>query len=428
MRLLLKSCTIVNSTCDYEGTRDIYIEDGIITEISDKITRTAEQVIDAKGYKVLPGFIDMHAHLREPGFERKETVKTGSMAAARGGYTTICCMPNTKPPTDDEASLAVLMRIIERDAAVNVLPVAAVSKGQKSIELTEMGKLRKGGAIAFSDDGKPVMSAALMRQALIASRESGFLVIDHCEELSLAEGGVINEGKRSQLLGLKGIHSLSEELNIMRDVMIAEETGARIHIAHISTRKSVEIIRGAKSMGVKVTCEATPHHIGLTEDIIAEGHTECKVNPPLRTEADAAALKKALADGTVDAIATDHAPHHEDEKGSDFYSAAFGISGIETAFSVCFTELVQKGYITLKELTRKMSYNPAKILGIGKGEIKPGAPADLAIVDTGRIITVDRDKMVSKGKNTPFHGRTYTGDVIYTIADGKVVYENNNGR
>lgn len=424
MRLLLKSCSIVNSTADYEGERDIYIENGMIVEIGASLDYSADREIDAKGYSVLPGFIDMHAHLREPGFEKKETVNTGSRAAARGGYTTICCMPNTKPPIDDGASLDALTEILKRDAAVNVYPIAAISKGQKSIELTDMKTLRNKGAIAFSDDGRPVMSAALMREALLASKKNDCLIIDHCEELSLVEGGVINDGERSQLLGLKGIHPLSEELNIMRDIMIAEETSARVHIAHISTCKSAEIIRRAKGKGIRVTCEVTPHHIGLSEEIIEEGFTDCKVNPPLRRPEDIASLKAALADGTIDVIATDHAPHHRDDKGKDFYTAAFGISGIETAFAVCYTELVAGGVITLKELTRKMSYNPARILGLNAGEIKPGLPADFAIVDINKRITIDREKLISKGKNTPFHGRSYIGDIAYTIAKGKVVYEN----
>lgn len=426
VKLLIKSCSIVNPTVDYEGERDIYIEDGIIAKIGTSLSFQADRVIDAAGYKVVPGFIDMHTHLREPGFERKETVKTGTRAAARGGYTAICCMPNTRPAIDDEASLSTLMEIIKRDAAVKVYPIAAVTKGQKSIELTDMKTLKGMGAVAFSDDGKPVANAASMREALLRGKENGCLIIDHCEDLSLAEGGVINEGERSRQLGLKGIPALSEELNVIRDILIAEDCCARVHIAHISTGKSADMVRAAKKRGVQVTCEVTPHHMALSEDMIEEGLTDCKVNPPLRTEGDVALLKEALADGTIDVIATDHAPHHRDDKGKDFYTAAFGISGIETSFSVCYTELVLKGTLTLKELTRKMSYNPAKILNLESGEIREGSPADIAIVDTEKRITVDRERLISKGKNTPFHGRSYTGDIVYTIVGGKVVYENNN--
>ncbi|HWQ29811.1 MAG TPA: dihydroorotase, partial [Negativicutes bacterium] len=420
MRLLLKKCCIVDPENTYEGAMDIYIENGRINCIGQQLEMEADRVVDAAGYKVLPGFIDMHTHLREPGFEYKETVHSGTRAAARGGYTTLCCMPNTKPVIDDESSLAMLLEIIKRDAAVNVRPIAAISKGQKSMELTAMKKLAEMGAVAFSDDGKPVMTAALMRKALLAAKENSWLLIEHCEEPSLAEGGAINWGKAAERLGIKGIHPLSEELNIMRDIMLAEETGARVHIAHISTAGSVRIIREAKARGVDVTCEATPHHIGLTEDIITPGYTDCKVNPPLRTLEDVKAVKEALRDGTVDVIATDHAPHHKDEKGQDFYSAVFGISGIETAFSVCYTELVKTGMLTLKELAGKMSSTPAKLLGLEAGSIKAGMPADLVVIDIERQIEIDREKLLSKGKNTPFHGRSYSGDIVLTIAGGNI--------
>lgn len=423
MRLLLKNCSIADPVLDYEGIRDIYIEAGIIKRIEPSISFEADRVIDATGLYLLPGFVDMHVHLREPGFEYKETVYSGTRAAARGGYTSICCMPNTKPVIDDEESLRVLLDIISRDAAVKVYPIAAISKGQKSIELTDMKKLTDMGAVAFSDDGRPVMTAAFLREALIKARENGWLLIEHCEELSLAEGGAINLGRKSEQLGIKGIHPLSEELNVMRDIMLAEETGARIHIAHVSTAGSVNIIREAKARGVRVTCETTPHHIGLTEDIITPGFSDCKVNPPLRTAGDAAALKQGLKDGTIDAIATDHAPHHKDEKGHDFYKAAFGISGIETAFSVCYTELVKTGILTMKELAGVMSTKPAELLGLDAGRIEAGRAADLVLVDTRKDVTIDKEKLVSKGKNTPFHGRKYSGDIAYTIVNGNIAYE-----
>ncbi|MEA4847756.1 MAG: dihydroorotase [Clostridiaceae bacterium] len=424
MRLLIKHCSIVDAESNYEGFNDVYIADGVIKLIEPAIELEADRVIDAAGFYLLPGFIDMHTHLREPGFEYKETVYSGTRAAAKGGYTTVCCMPNTKPVIDDEASLSRLLDIVKKDAAVKVHPIAAVSLGQKGTELTEMKKLREMGAVAFSDDGKPVMTAALMMEALLAAKANNFLIIDHCEELSLAAGGAINQGKKAEQLGIRGIHPLSEELYVMRDVMIAEAADSYVHIAHISTAGSAKIIREAKARGVRVTCEVMPHHIGLTEDIITQGFTDCKVNPPLRTAGDAEALKEALRDGTIDVIATDHAPHHKDEKGEDFYSSAFGISGIETAFSVCYTELVKTGILTLKDLSAKMSGNPAKLLKLETGIIRSGSAADLVIVDTARKITVDRESLVSKGKNTPFHGRTYTGGVVYTIVDGNIAYEN----
>ncbi len=423
MGLLLKNCTIVDPENKYEVTMDIYIEDGTISRIEPSIEVQADRVIDTMGYRVLPGFVDMHTHLREPGFEYKETVYTGTRAAARGGYTTICCMPNTKPVIDNAEALGNLLEIIGRDAAVNVLPIAAITKGQKSTELTDMRSLKALGAAAFSDDGKPVLSAAFLREALLLARENDWLISEHCEDLSLAEGGAINLGSASERLGIKGIHPLSEELNIMRDIMLAEETGGHIHIAHVSTAKSADIIRTAKAKGIKVTCEVTPHHIGLTEDIITPGFTDCKVNPPLRSADDVKALKEALQDGTIDVIATDHAPHHVSEKREDFYKAAFGISGIETAFPVCYTELVETGFLTLEQLAGKMAGRPAKLLKLPTGEIKQGMAADLVIVDINRSITVDKEKMVSQGRNTPFHGRTYKGDIVCTIAGGRVVYE-----
>ncbi|HWR60270.1 MAG TPA: dihydroorotase [Clostridia bacterium] len=423
MRLLLKHCSIADPENSYKDIRDIYIEGGRIGRIEPSIELEADRVIDAGGFQVLPGFVDMHTHLREPGFEYKETVYSGTRAAARGGYTTVCCMPNTKPVIDNEAALRSLLDIIKRDAVVNVLPIAAITKGQKSAELTDMRSLKALGAVAFSDDGRPVLTAAFMREALLAAKENDWLITEHCEELSLAEGGAINLGKASDRLGIKGIHPLSEELNIMRDIMIAEETGAHIHIAHVSTAKSADIIRTAKAKGIRVTCEVTPHHVALTEDIITPGFTDCKVNPPLRGPEDVKALREALRDGTIDVIATDHAPHHISEKGEDFYKAAFGISGIETAFSVCYTELVKTGFLTLEELAGKMGSRPARLLKLETGEIRPGMAADLVVVDTAREITVDRDRMISMGKNTPFHGRSYKGDIMYTIAGGRLVYE-----
>jgi len=423
MRLLLKHCSIVDPENPYEDIRDIYIEGGRIGRIEPSIELEADRVIDVKGFHVLPGFVDMHTHLREPGFEYKETVYSGTRAAARGGYTTLCCMPNTRPVIDNEAALRSLLDIIKRDAAVNVLPIAAITKGQKSTELTDMKSLKALGAVAFSDDGRPVLTAAFMREALLAAKENDWLITEHCEELSLAEGGAINLGKASDRLGIKGIHPLSEELNIMRDIMLAEETGAHIHIAHVSTAKSADMIRTAKAKGIRVTCEVTPHHIGLTEDIITRGFTDCKVNPPLRTQEDVKALKEALRDGTIDVIATDHAPHHISEKGEDFYKAAFGISGIETAFSVCYTELVDTGFLTLKELAGKMGGRPARLLKLETGEIRRGMAADLVVVDTAGRITIDKNRLVSMGKNTPFHGRSYKGDIMYTIAGGRPVYE-----
>lgn len=422
MKILIKNAQLIDAVVDYPMNCDLLIVDGVIEQISTDIQCAADKTIAAQGLTVLPGLVDMHVHLREPGFEHKETVATGSRAAAKGGYTTICCMPNTKPVIDNAETLSMLINIIQKDAVVNVLPIAAVSLEQKSQALTDMPALAQLGAIAFSDDGQPVSDKELMNKALFLSKQHQLLVIDHCEDHTLVHGGVINEGEKADVLGLPGISNLSEELPVMRDIMLAGEADYKIHIAHVSTSGSAEIIRLAKQRGVQVTCEVTPHHIALSDDIIAKGFTDCKVNPPLRSKEDVAAMKQALADGTIDVIATDHAPHHQDDKGEDFFKAANGISGIETAFSVCYTELVDSGLMTLKELVHKMSFRPSQILGINKGRLAVGAIADLTIVDLSKTVTINKNAFYSKGKNAPFHGRSYKGEVLYTIVNGEIVY------
>lgn len=423
MKILIKKACIVDSVVEYPKGSDILIIDGMIKQIGVGIEVAADEIIDGAGLTVLPGLVDMHCHLREPGFEYKETVASGTKAAARGGYTTICCMPNTKPIIDNADALKKLLEIIEKDAVVNVLPLAAVSMKQQSQCLTEMKKLKELGAIAFSDDGQPVSNNGVMLEALFIAKDIGALIVDHCEDHGLVKGGVINEGKKAKDLGLPGISNLSEELPIIRDIMLAAEADYKIHIAHVSTKGSVDIIRKAKNQGIKVTCEVTPHHIALSDDIITAGYTDCKVNPPLRSLDDVVAIKQALRDGTIDAIATDHAPHHETEKTQDFYKAANGISGIETSFSACYTELVETGILSIKELVAKMSYNPSKILGINKGKVAVGEIADIVIVDLNKPNKIDKDTFFSKGKNTPFHGRNYKGEVVYTIVKGEIVFK-----
>ncbi|MDF2590685.1 MAG: dihydroorotase [Clostridia bacterium] len=422
MKILIKKASIVDAAVDYPKYSDILVVDGIVTQIGHEIEVEADKVINGDGLAALPGFVDMHNHLREPGFEYKETVSSGTKAAARGGYTTICCMPNTKPVIDNEETLKILLDIINIDAVVNVLPIAAVSIGQQSQQLTEMKTLKTLGAIAFSDDGQPVSNNRVMLEALLSAKENGALIIDHCEDHSLVNGGVINKGSKAQELDLVGISNLSEELPVVRDIMLAAEADYKIHIAHVSTRGTVDIIREAKKRGVKVTCEVTPHHIALSDDMIRAGYTDCKVNPPLRSIEDVQAMKLALKDGTIDTIATDHAPHHETEKGNDFNKAANGISGIETSFSVCYTELVETGILSLKELVAKMSYNPSQLLGINKGRVAVGEIADITIVDLNKVNKIDKNTFLSKGKNTPFHGRSYKGEVVYTIVKGEIIY------
>lgn len=421
MRLLIKNAAIA-AAGEYLDCCDILLEQGIIKVIGRDLKAEGAQLLNCQGLTVLPGLVDLHSHLREPGFAYKETVSSGTRAAARGGFTTICCMPNTRPVIDEPAKLEHLLKLIKKDAVVRVLPIAAVSVGQQGHELTDMKTLAALGAAAFSDDGQPVSDNRLMLAALETAKQIDALIIDHCEDQSLVNGGVINKGYKSQELGLKGISALSEELPIMRDILLAQEADCRIHIAHVSTKGSVEIIREAKKKGIKVTCEVTPHHLALDDCIIEEGFTDCKVNPPLRSKEDVAAVKAGLKDGTIDAIATDHAPHHETEKGRDFYSAANGISGIESAFAVCYTELVEQGVLSIEELVSKMSYNPARILGVDAGLIAEGKAADLTIVDLNKSITIDKNTFLSKGKNTPFHGRSYKGEVLYTIVNGKIVY------
>ena len=422
MKILIKKACIVNAEVDYPKGIDILIVDGVIEQIGNLISAEVDEIIDGTGLTVMPGFVDMHCHLREPGFEYKETVASGTKAAARGGYTTICCMPNTKPVIDNEDMLKKLIEIIDIDAVVNVLPLAAVSIGQQSQSLTEMKKLKELGAIAFSDDGQPVSNNGVMLAALLKAKDNGVLIIDHCEDHSLVKGGVVNEGKKAEELDLPGISNLSEEMPVVRDIMLAAEADYKIHIAHVSTKGTINIISEAKKHGVQVTCEVTPHHIALSDDIIEEGYTDCKVNPPLRSVKDTQAIKLALRDGTIDVIATDHAPHDETEKTKDFYKAANGISGIETSFAVCYTELVETGILSLKELVAKMSCNPSKILGINKGKVAIGEAADIVIVDLKKIIKIDKNTFFSKGKNTPFHGRSYKGEIVYTIVKGKIVY------
>lgn len=424
MNILIREGHILDPFQDIDSIGDILIEDGEIKDIRlrPSVLRpetTPIETIDASGLYVLPGLVDMHCHLREPGFSHKETIKTGTLAGLKGGFTTLCCMPNTKPVNDNETVTEFILRKAVAEGACYVYPIGAITKDQKGEELAEMGKMYAAGCVAFSDDGRPVMNSLIMRRALEYSKAFGIPIISHAEDLNLSEGGVMNEGVVSTEVGLRGIPKEAEEIMIARDLMLAKLTGARLHIAHVSTRKGVELIRKAKEDGTNVTAETCPHYFTLTEKAVSGYNTNAKVNPPLRTEEDVEAIIEGLRDGTIDVIATDHAPHHRDEKLQEFDKAPFGISGLETAFSLSLA-LVHKGYLGLTELVKKMSLNPARILGIPKGSLKPGSKADILIADLDRDFKVEAEKFISLGKNTPFDGYVLKGGVAITICRGKV--------
>ncbi|MDP2731218.1 MAG: dihydroorotase [Dehalococcoidales bacterium] len=382
-------------------------------------------ILNAEGLVVSPGFIDLHCHLRQPGFEGKETIATGSRAAAKGGFTTICCMPNTNPPLDTGDTIEYVKREAAKDAVIRVLPVGCISKGRKGQELAPLSELALAGAVGFSDDGDPVMDSELVRRALEYSRSSGLPVIDHCEDTTLADGGLMNEGRVSAQLGLRGIPAAAEENMVARHLALARSTGGRLHIAHVSTEGSVNLIRQAKAEGIRVTAEVTPHHLTLTEEKVAQCGTSAKVNPPLRTEKDIRSLIKGLKDNVIDVIATDHAPHTEAEKQTEFALAPFGISGFETALGSLMA-LVHNGELTLITLISKLTCQPAGIIGdkYGRlGTLAVGAPADVTIFDPDKDWLVDTATFLSKGKNTPLAGSTLKGRVMATISRGKPVYK-----
>ena len=381
--------------------------------------------LHARGLIICPGFIDLHCHLRQPGFEEKETIATGTRAATRGGFTTICCMPNTNPPLDNQASIDYLKSVAATEAVARLLPIGCISKSREGKELTDMSELASAGVIAYSDDGKPAANSRLMRQALEYSLALGLPIIDHCEDTSLSEGGVMNEGIISTKLGLQGIPAAAEEIIVARDLALAQLTGGRLHIAHTTTEGSVDLIRQAKEKSIKVTAEVTPHHLTLTEEKVIGYDTNAKVNPPLRTKRDIQALIQGLNDNTIDIIATDHAPHTDADKLCEFALAAFGISGFETALGSLMS-LVHQGQLTLSTLISKLTCEPARIIGnkYGKlGTLAIGAPADVIIFDPNMEWVVDTTAFASKGKNTPLAGSVLKGKVMATISQGKLVYK-----
>jgi len=422
MSILIKNATVVNGSGIVNGV-DIYIENRKIKEIKKNLQAEADRVIDATGLYVLPGLVDAHCHLRDPGFEYKEDIASGSRSAAKGGFTSIACMPNTNPVADNPAVVTYIIEKARKEALVNVYPIGAITKGQKGEELAEIGSMKEAGIVAVSDDGRPVMKSSVMKKALIYAGQFNLPVISHCEDLDLAEEGSMNEGFMSTKLGLRGIPSAAESAMVARDVILSRYTGIPVHIAHVSTKESVEIIRNAKKNGIKVTCESCPHYFTLTEEACEDYDTNAKMNPPLRTREDVEAIIEGLKDGTIDIIATDHAPHHSDEKNVEFENAPNGIVGFETALPLSFTRLVETKVLTLPELVDKLSAKPAKILNLKKGLIDINEDADLIIVDFDTEYTIDVSKFASKSKNSPFNGYKVKGMNMMTIAGGKIVYE-----
>ena len=415
--MILKNADVVLK--DGVKKLDIRIENGRIAELAPKLKGEGQ---DCAGLTVFPGLIDMHVHLREPGYEKKEDILSGSRAAVRGGFTQVCCMPNTKPVTDNKVVVSYIKNRAKEVNLCKVHPIGAITEGQEGNNLAAIGAMKAAGAVAISEDGKSVPSAKIMSLAMQYASDFGLKCLCHCEDSSLVDGGVVNEGYYSTLTGLKGSIRAAEDSIIAREICLAESLSLPVHICHVSTYSGVQLIREAKARGVQVTAETCPHYFTLTDEAIASFDTNTKVNPPLREEKDRLAIVEGLKDGTLDCIVTDHAPHHADDKNVEYALAAFGISGLETSFALSYTQLVKGGALTLCELARKMSGSPARILGLEGGKIAVGAPADLTVVDLAAKWTIDPAAFVSKGKNTPFAGRTVYGKVVYTYVDGELKY------
>lgn len=423
MSLLIKNGRVIDPASGTDETLDILIDKGKIAAIKPKIETEAKKIIDASRLVVAPGFIDMHTHLRDPGQEDKETIRSGSLAAAKGGFTSLACMPNTIPVNDNRGVTEYIISEAKKRAVVNIFPIAAVSKDQKGEELTDMADLVDAGVVAFSDDGLPVKTSHIMRRALEYSKPLNTLIIDHCEDKSLTQDGVMHEGYYSYLFGLRGMPASSEEIIVARDLILAEKADTRIHIAHLSVKGAIDYIREAKKKKVKVTTEVTPHHLLLADSSLESYDTNLKVNPPLRSKDDVEALVKAIKDGIVDVFVTDHAPHTLDEKNVELDDAPFGINGLETAVSLILDKLIFKNIIPLRKFIEMISTTPAIILGLeNKGKIKVGVEADLTILNLHKEIVVDVKKFKSKSRNNPFHGWKLRGAPVMTIVGGKIVY------
>ncbi|MBK8303284.1 MAG: dihydroorotase [Chloracidobacterium sp.] len=426
MKLLIKNGHLIDPAASENTGMNVLIEDGKVAgwiKPSDVQPDDCE-VFDAAGLLVAPGFIDMHVHLREPGQEHKETIASGCAAAVAGGWTSVCPMPNTHPVNDNAAITRYMIEQAERAGLANVFPIGAITKSSDGSELAEMGEMKAAGAVAVSDDGRPVPNAGIMRRAMQYAKDFDLPVIDHCEDKSLSSGGVMHEGKISLLLGLKGMPALAEDIDAIRDIILAKETGSHIHIAHVSTKGAIEAVRRAKAEGINVTCEVTPHHFTLTDRIVEGYDTNTKMAPPLRSEEHLEAIIEGIKDGTIDAIATDHAPHHADEKALEYDRAPFGITGLETAIGLACNELVHKGVIDLVRLVELCSTNPAKIFNLtGRGTLAPGSIADVTIIDPELDWTYTNAESRSKSRNSPFDGWKFRGAAVTTIVGGKIVYK-----
>lgn len=424
MKILIKNGLVIDPANHIHEKKNLFIKDGTISEDGSFSEGETDRIIDAEGLLVMPGFVDLHVHFRDPGFEYKETVETGSAAAACGGVTSVCAMPNTKPVTDSAETVRYVIEKGKKCGLTNVLPVAAVTVGQEGRELTDFGALKEAGAIAVSEDGKSVMDIVTYREAMKLAAENDMLIMAHCEERELVNGGVINSGEKQKELGLAGIGSSVEDVITARDIFLAGETGARLHLCHCSTKASVELVRMAKKLGYNVTAEVCPHHFTLSDEDIPCDDAMYKMNPPLRGREDVKALIEGLGDGTMEVISTDHAPHSAEEKQKGFSKSPFGIVGLETSFALAYTRLVETGVLTLDGLVEKMSVNPSRIIGIDKGNLAEGKPADICIADINEEYVIDPDEFKSKGKNTPFGGMRVKGRIRYTLLNGQVVFEN----
>ena len=422
-KLIIRNGRVIDPAAKLDAIADVLIEGDKIAAVGEKLQVTGAERLDAAGLVVAPGFIDMHVHLREPGFEYAETIESGSHAAAAGGFTSICCMPNTSPINDNATVTSYIVDRAARHAIVNVFPIGAITKDSAGEELSAIGSMKQAGIVAISDDGRPVMNARLMRRAMETARSFGLPVIDHCEALPLSAGGDMHEGTQSVRLGLRGIPAASEDVMVARDILLAQLTGARFHVAHISSRYSVDMVAFAKARGIAVTCEATPHHFTLADADMPPYDSNYKMKPPLRSGCDTGAVTQGIISGTVDAIATDHAPHAGSEKMREFEKCPFGIIGLETAVGLALERLVHTGKIQIGRLIELFTSGPARVLDLSRGRLAVGAPADVTILNLEREWTFDVNKSASKSRNSPFHGRKFRGGPVATIVNGRVVWK-----